>query len=82
MEGKKFCINCSSKYFETKYGSDPIVIIEKASALGMNPPTFLYQGRVLAEGRKELLHGIIYYGHVSGLGEFIHVSELGEEITQ
>lgn len=82
-DGKKFHIKCSSKYFCTKYGSStPIIIIEEESELEYNPPSFLYQGRVLAEGRRELLKGKIYYGHVNGLGEFVHESELGEEVTQ
>lgn len=81
MKGKKFHIKCGSKYFELKYGDDPIIEIECESHLEYSPPTFLYQGRILAEGKRELLKGIIYYGHVDGLGEFIHESELGEEVT-
>lgn len=82
MKGKKFYINCGSKYFELKYGDSPIIEIEEESQLEFNPPTFLYQGRVLAEGKKELLKGKIYYGHINGLGEFVHESELGEQITE
>lgn len=79
-ELKKFHIKCGSKYFEAKYGDNPIIEIECESQLAHDPPTFLYQGRVLAEGRKELLDGKIYYGHVRGLGEFVHETELGDEV--
>ncbi len=79
--GKVFNINCGSKYFETKYRGSPVFVIEKATTMEFSPPTFLYQGRVLAEGKPELLHGTIYYGHVCGLGEFVHESELGEEVV-
>jgi len=80
MKGKKFHVNCGSRYFWMKYGDSPIIEIEEESSLGFNPPTFLYQGRILAEGKKELLKGTIYYGHIDGLGEFIHESELGNEV--
>jgi hypothetical protein len=84
--GKRFHIKCCSKYFALKYGEDPLIelteVFEEARNLGFNPPTFLYQGRVLAEGKKGLLHGKIYYGHVNGIGEFIHESELGEIVAK
>ena len=84
MEGKRFHIVCGSKYFELKYGDSSIIKIE--SELDFHneykPPSFLYLGRVLAEGKPELLRGKTYYGHVNGSGEFVHESELGEEIKQ
>lgn len=84
--GRMFAVTCGSKYFEMKYGDSPIIKVESDSGMEYNPPTFLYQGRVLAEGRKELLTGKIYYGHVysvrgHGLGELVHESELGEEVN-
>ena len=81
MKGKKFRINCGSRYFELKYGDSPTIEIEGESRLEFNPLAFLYQGRVLAEGKKELLKGTIYYGHINGLCEYVHKSELGEEVT-
>jgi hypothetical protein len=82
--GKKFKVNCGSKYFELKYGGSPVIEIEEEFHVRpwppASPPVFLYQGRVIAEGRKDLLSGTIYYGHINGLGEFVHESELGEEV--
>ncbi|TET40179.1 MAG: hypothetical protein E3J66_07235 [Dehalococcoidia bacterium] len=82
MRGKKFRINCGSKYFELKYGPNSIIEIEEELDFhtDFNPPSFLYIGRVLAEGKPELLRGKTYYGHVNGLGEFVHETELGEEV--
>lgn len=84
MEGKKFYINCGSKYFELKYGNSPIIIIECELDFHneFKPPSFLYIGRALAEGKCELLRGKTYYGHVNGMGEFVHETELGEEIKE
>ncbi len=45
------------------------------------PQASLYIGRVLAEGKPELLRGKTYYGYIDGLGEFVHETELGEEVT-
>ena len=82
MKGKKFHINCSSKYFELKYGDSPVIEIEGETDFHneYKPPSFLYIGRVLAEGKPELLRGKTYYGHIAGLGEFVHETELGEEV--
>jgi len=84
FEGKQFYINCGSKYFELKYGHPSIIAIEYELDFRseFKPPSFLYLGRVLAEGKPELLRGKTYYGHVNGQGEFVHESELGEEIKQ
>jgi len=83
VERKRFRINCGSKYFHLKYG--PLSVIEIEGELDFHtqfaPPSFLYIGRVLAEGKPELLRGRTYYGHVNGQGEFVHETELGEEIT-
>lgn len=75
-------INCLSKYFDTKYGKGSIVEIEEELDFrhSPTPASFLYLGRCLADGRPELLIGKTYYGKVKGLGEFIHESELGEEV--
>ena len=82
-EGRTFRINCGSKYFETKYGKTATIKIEEELFdfhYHTTPPTFLYMGRVLAEGKRELLDGSkTYYGKVNGLGEVVHESELGEE---
>jgi len=82
MRGKKFRINCGSKYFELKYAPNPVIEIKNELDFHTNfsPSSFLYIGRVLAEGKPELLKGKTYYGHINGLGEFVHETELGEEI--
>ena len=84
MNGKKYRIKCGSKYFELKYGDSPVIEVECELDFHheFKPPSFLYIGRVLAEGRSELLRGKTYYGHVNGQGEIVHETELGEEITQ
>ena len=84
MKGKNFYVKCGSKYFDTKYGSPTVIKIEEVTDFhrSFNPPSFLYIGRVLAEGNVSLLRGITYYGHVEGQGEVIHESELGEEIKE
>jgi len=79
--GRKFRISCHSKYFELKYGNAyPVIEIEEELDFHKNfsPPSFLYLGRVLAEGKTELLQGKTYYGHIEGSveGEFVHESEL------
>jgi len=81
---KKYRIKCGSKYFELKYEDSPIIVVECELDFHheFNPPSFLYLGRVLAEGKPELLRGKIYYGHVKGQGEFVHETELGEQIAQ
>ena len=84
LKNKKFRINCGSKYFELKYGQNPVIEIEEELDFHNHykPPAFLYIGRALAEGRPEMLRGKTYYGHVNGLGEFIHETEFGEEIKE
>lgn len=84
MKGKRFHINCGSKYFTSKYGINPVIEIENEMDIhhSFNPASFLYIGRVLAEGKSELLKGKTYYGHVKGLGEFVHETELGEEVKE
>ena len=82
--GKKFLIKCGSKYFDTKYGEKSIIEIRQEIRYQneFKPATFLFLGRVYAEGRLELFHGKTYYGHMKGLGEGEIVSELelGEEV--
>lgn len=84
MKAKKYQINCGSKYFALKYAAPAIIVIERELDFHKyyNPPSFLYLGRVLAEGKPELLRGKTYYGHVDGQGEFVHETELGEEIKE
>ena len=83
MKGKRFLVNCGSKYFELKYNSPAIIEIEAELDIhgSFTPPSFLYIGRALAEGKPELLRGKTYYGHIDGLGEFVHETELGDEVT-
>jgi len=79
---KNYKINGNSKYFKRKYGTpNPVFTMEKKLDYrkGFSPATFLYQGRALAEGLP-VSDGNTIYGHIGGLGEFIHESELGEEI--
>lgn len=75
--GKKYRVKGESKYFARKYGaSNPEIVIESALDYHSEdkPVSFLYIGRMLAEGlpsdRKT------YYGHISGIGEFVHETEL------
>jgi hypothetical protein len=84
--GKKFRIRGPSKYFELKYGNAyPVIEIEEEADFHKNssPASFLYLGRVLAEGKRDLLRGKTYYGHIegSGEGEFVHESELATLVT-
>ena len=84
MKGRKFRIKCGSKYFELKYGQNPVIEIEEELDFhrSYQPPAFLYLGRALAEGKPEMLRGKTYYGHVGGAGEFVHETELGEEVKE
>lgn len=78
--GKCYRIKGKSKYFLTKYGStNPEIIIEIALDYHeeFKPPSFLYIGRMLAEGLPS--DGNTYYGHINGLGEFVHETELEEK---
>ena len=81
-EHKSYKLACQSNYFKTKYGDNPIIIVEKEMDFHYcnNPAGFLFIGRALAEGRMELFKGTHYYGHVAGLGELVHESEIGEEV--
>jgi len=75
--GKTYRIKGQSKYFARKYGtSNPEIIIEEAWDYHKEfaPPSFLYIGRMLAEGLPT--DGNTYYGHIDGLGEFVHETEL------
>jgi len=75
--GKTYRIKGESKYFLAKYGtSNPEIIIEeKLDFHGeFKPPSFLYLGRALAEGLPA--DSNTYYGHIKGLGEFVHETEL------
>jgi len=79
--GKTYRIKGQSKYFSSKYGTpNPGIIIESKLDYhtSFSPPTFLFQGRALAEGVP--IDGNTYYGHIKGLGEFVHEMEL-EAIT-
>jgi len=74
-------IRGKSKYFLRKYKtSNPNIIIVNAIDVekeGWNPPSFLFLGRVYAEG---LPHGPAWYGHIEpdGRGEIVYESELEE----
>lgn len=75
--GKNYRIKGESKYFARKYGtSNPEIIIEEALDYHkeFKPPSFLYIGRMLAEGLPA--DGNTYYGHIDELGEFVHATEL------
>jgi len=75
--GKKYQIKGQSKYFSQKYGTpNPEIIIETALDYHkvFKPPSFLYIGRMLAEGLPT--DGNTYYGHINRLGEFVHETEL------
>lgn len=79
--GKTYRIKGESKYFARKYGSsNPEIEIECALDYHkeFQPPSFLYIGRMLAEGLP--LDGSTYYGHIKGLGEFVHETELEEVV--
>lgn len=75
--GKTYRIKGSSQYFTKKYGTpNPEIAIEGKLDYHQEfkPPSFLYLGRALAEGVP--VDGNTYYGHIKGLGEFVHESEL------
>jgi len=78
--GKTYAIKGSSKYFNRKYGT-PNPKIEIECILDFHnqssPGAFLFLGRALSEG-VPIDHDTLY-GHVNGLGEFVHASELEEE---
>jgi len=77
--GKTYRIKGQSKYFASKYNTpNPYIIIESKSDYHhfFSPPAFLFQGRALAEGVP--IDGDTYYGHIEGLGEFVHETELEE----
>jgi len=75
--GKKYRVKGKSRYFNRKYGTpNPEILIESSSDYHreFKPVSFLYIGRMLAEGLPT--DGITYYGHINGLGEFVHETEL------
>lgn len=75
--GKSYTIKGESKYFLSKYGSsNPQILIEEKLDFHKEykPPSFLYLGRALAEGVP--VDGNTYYGHIKGMGEFVHETEL------
>ena len=87
MKGKTCTIKGSSKYFENKYGTpNPTIEIEDEDMVlwpnggwGMqqgNPACLCYAVRSGLEGIG--LVGKVYYGHIDGLGELVHESELEE----
>jgi len=77
--GKTYRIKGESKYFLRKYGtSNPQIRIINPIDVekeGWNPPSFLFLGRVYAEG---IPHGPSWYGHIipSDKGEIVYESEL------
>lgn len=75
--GKKYRVKGESKYFSRKYGtSNPEILIESPLDYHneFKPVSFLYIGRMLAEGLPS--DGKTYYGHINDLGEFVHETEL------
>jgi len=84
--GKKFRLDGPKKYFELKYGNAyPVIEVREEADFHKHssPPAFLYIGRVLAEGKPELLRGKTYYGYIEGTGEgeFVHESEMVTLVT-
>lgn len=74
---KLYRVKGQSKYFLVKYGSsNPEILIEKCLDFHtqFNPPSFLFLGRALAEGIS--VDSDTYYGHIKGMGEYVHSSEL------
>ena len=77
---KVYRIKGRSKYFEFKYGTfNPEFIAEEQMDYRRqpSPSSFLYQGKALAEGISAT-DGKTVYGHIRGMGEYIHMSELEE----
>ena len=75
--GKTYRVKGESKYFSRKYSTpNPEILIECPLDYHkeFKPPSFLYIGRMLAEGLPP--DGNTYYGHIKGLGEFVHETEL------
>jgi len=87
-KGKAYRIKGKSKYFEGKCGTcNPLVVIEGTdvevfgrSWLGQdgNPVCLMFALRLKHEGLPK--DGQVYYGHIEGLGELVHETEL-EEVT-
>lgn len=83
-KNKAYKIKGESEYLNKKYGtSNPIIVIEGTDkevfgcywgGLNSNPVAMLYGMRAGCEGL--LLGGHVYYGHIGGLGELVHESEL------
>lgn len=74
-----YLIKGNSNYFKRKYGtSNPTIVVEEKLNFHFShtPPSFLYLARALCEDLS--LDNSTYYGHIDGLGEFIHESELEE----
>jgi len=85
-KGKTYRIKSNSPYFIDKYGKpDPIFIIiedtdEKVFGGGWAmqegiPPCIAYAAR-RAFDKAIQGDGQVYYGHIDGLGELVHESEL------
>lgn len=77
--GEHYRIKGKSRYFLIKYRStNPEIIIEDKLDYHYHssPPAFLFQGRALAEDVP--IDGNTYYGHINGMGEFVHETELEE----
>ncbi len=87
---RKFKIVSDSAYLKGKYGENLVVHIEGTDKDVMGKPWFLnsmgnpaiglYTIRQLEEDITPY-NGPVYYGKINGLGELIHESELGEEVT-
>lgn len=76
--GKKYRIK-ESNYFLRKY-NNPTPIIDIEGKLDFRssstPASFIYIGRALEANLT--FYGQTYYGHIKGLGEFVHETELEE----
>ena len=86
IKGQTYRIKGQSRYFKAKYKkTNPLIIIEGTDkelfgcfwgGLNKNPAAMFYGMRAGYENLP--LGGQVYYGHIDGLGELVHESELGE----
>lgn len=88
VKGKTYRIMGRSKYFESKHGTcNPLFVVEGTDkevfgcfwgGLNKNPAAMFYGMRAGYESLP--LGGQVYYGHIEGVGELAHKTEL-EEVT-
>ncbi|MBA7624549.1 hypothetical protein ES703_31958 [subsurface metagenome] len=89
VKGETYRIKGKSEFFEKKYGTcNPLFVVEGTDkelfgcfwgGLNKNPTALFYGIRSGLEGLP--LGGQVYYGHIEGVAELVHETEL-EEATE